>query len=181
MNTRHSKRKWLSGIITGLYAVISASVFADITTTGFVEPASVTTGLVTGERVLIGDPDNSGSLTVNGGSSLVVDNVNGLGGISTFFNAGQLFVSNGTLELNARTALLVGGGGSATINNGSYVLLNGSDDRNPALLNRGRAMIVGFSDVSGFVTIDGPGTRVDMVRRFNIKSTGAGTGIGSVA
>ena len=71
----------------------SAPLLADITTTGVVDPASVTTGTVTGESVFIGDSVSTGSLTVDGGSSLQVNNFDNGFGIGMFSNQGNLTIS----------------------------------------------------------------------------------------
>jgi hypothetical protein len=156
----------------GIFLFTVSEVLADITTTGVVSPASVTTGTVTGEAVFIGDPDFTGGLTVDGGSSLLVDNVNGGSGISMSFNAGNLVVSGAgtTVEVNARTTLRLDNGATALIDGGSYVLLNGSDTRlcggGPCAFNRGRAIDV-FGN--GVVTVDGAGTQVDLIRRLRLR------------
>ena len=179
---RHSMKKQTPGRSVNFYSLSSAimlalalailsprPLMADITTTGVVTPETVTTGTVTGTAVFIGDPDSTGSLTVDGGSSLLVDNVNGGIGLGLFFNEGALTISGiGTsVEVNARSALVLNNPATVLINGGSYVLLNGSDTRPCALctFNRGRAMDV-FG--GGTVTIEGAGTQVDLVRRLRV-------------
>lgn len=171
---RNHNRSRLSGIFSIFLLVfgVSTLALADITVTGLVTPASVTTGTVTGSSVFVGDIDSTGSLSVDGGSSLLVDNVNGSTGILLRYNQGNLTISGvGTsVELNAIKALRTTGGGSVLIDGGSYVLLNGSDTRaGSGSINLGRAIVVSENST---VTVDGVGTQVDMIRRFGVGAFG---------
>ena len=161
-----------------VFLVLPITAGADITISGLVEPASVTSGAVS-ESVFIADVGLPGSLTIDDGSTLIVDNVNGFAGIASLVDVGVLTISGATVELEARTALWITGGALAFINGGSQVLLNGGDDRRPGL-DRGRGLIVGSVPGTSIVSIDGIGTHVDVVRRITLGGFSGG-GVGQLA
>lgn len=178
-----NKTRQIKSRLTTVLVLIFGSVIlnlpitaiADITISGLVEPASVTTGAVS-EQVTIGDSGQAGTLTVNNGSSLVVNNVNSVNGnrgIAVWSNLGSLVISNASVDLHARNALDVRNGGNVLVNNGSQVLLNGTPTSR-------RGLNAGSSPGTSVVSIDGAGTRVDIIGRINLGGFSGG-GVGQLA
>jgi len=147
-----------SALITGAF---THQALADVLAIGDVEPASVTTGYIA-EPLLIGDTDGSGSVTVNGGATLTVDN--GLGDIGILlsrFTSRLDITEASTVRSTARNALVVRGDGLVSVNDGSHLALYGSS----------RGMVIGSGADNGTVSVIGAGTSIEIVGRLNIAST----------
>ena len=145
---------------------------AAITTSGQVDPATVTTGMVVGQ-VTIGDETQSGSITVDGGSTLVVDNdpsVDGNRAIRINNSASSLVVSNGVLDAIARRALEVFDGADVVFDAGSQVLLVGVNPLATAIQMGGAASTTS-------ILIDGAGTFVDLRGRLRLQQGGPSVGV----
>lgn len=158
---------FVSNLIAILGLVLPQTARADITTTGIVTPPEVTTGTVNGPLVLGDFPTlQPGSLTIDGGSSLVVNDTSVFGGISVNVPSDFLAVSGGILESTAAVALNVDRDSNVLINNGSQVILRADQGVFPrtALLIGSR----GGVGVVSSVNVDGVGTHVDVIGAINV-------------
>ena len=160
-------------LISMLWLALPVTTAADISTTGIVTPPEVTTGTVNGPVVLGDFPTlQPGSLTIDGGSSLVVNDTSVFGGISVNVPFDFMAVSGGTLESTAGVALNVDRNSNVIINNGSQVILRADQGVFPrtALLIGSR----GGSGVVSSVNVDGVGTDVDVIGAVNIAGLSGG-------